>query len=213
MKPLPHLSGIVYVIAGAVLVVVAAIAGAVLARDRDQTQRIIAADSAAHEHQMRGVILNRDAKAERARADSATMAATREHAVADSLRKDLHVLEARAASTSAAVDRSTLRPDVLEALDAADRFRLAVTPTLAANSIDVATWKGSAERWQHAYELQSEAYAEQGAAYVALETENRALKRQHAPRCGWKCGAVIGASVAVAALGGITYLVVAAAAP
>jgi hypothetical protein len=56
------------------------------------------------------------------------------------------------------------------------------------------------------------AYAEQGAALIAREIQIRALEHQHAPRCGWKCGAVIGATVTAVLVGGLTYLVAAAAA-
>jgi hypothetical protein len=62
-------------------------------------------------------------------------------------------------------------------------------------------------------ELHVGAYAAQGAALVARESQARALAQEHKPRCGWKCGAVIGASVALVAVGGLTYLVAAAAAP
>lgn len=203
---LPHVPVIGYVIAGAAVVVLVSVAAIVVSRDRDQTRRIAAADSTAHDFEMRAVILNRDAKAERARADSATTAATRDHAIADSLRTTLRGLAARAASTSAAVDRTGLRPDVLEALDAADRFRLAVTPTLAADSVDVATWKASAEHWHHAYELEAEAYAEQGGALVATQSELRMVRQQHAPRCSWKCGAAIGGSTVLVVLVALAHL-------
>jgi hypothetical protein len=84
---------------------------------------------------------------------------------------------------------------------------------LVQDSIDTAAWRAVAEARAAAYEQLATAYAEQGAALLAREAEVRAVRAQHAPRCGWKCGAVIGASVTLVAVGGLVYLVAAVAAP
>lgn len=171
--------GIVWVIAGAVVVViVAAVSVSGLRREEGLEARAAQADSVKREKVAEAVILRRDATRDRIRADSAV----RDAAAA---RAELHALADRAAASSARVDRSTLAPDIAQALADADTFRLAVTPTLVKDSLAI-------ERGRAAYDRLAESYAAQGAALVASDAEVRAVRAEHAPRCGWKCGAAIG---------------------
>jgi hypothetical protein len=120
---------------------------------------------------------------------------------------------ARAAASRAKVDTTGLRPDVLEALADADALRIAVAAYLPRDSATIAVYQTAGAEYSHTIELHVGAYAEQGAALIARESEIRALQQQHAPRCGWKCGAVIGATATAVVFGGLTYLLVAATAP
>jgi hypothetical protein len=81
------------------------------------------------------------------------------------------------------------------------------------DSVAITAAHQSIDLLDHTIDLHVGAYAEQGAALVAREVEIAALKQQHSPRCGWKCGALIGATATAVLFGGLTYLVVAAAVP
>jgi hypothetical protein len=109
-------------------------------------------------------------------------------------REDIAAKVARAAASRAKVDTTGLRPDVLEALADADALRIAVAAYLPRDSATIGVYQTAGAEYSHAIELHVGAYAEQGAALIAREIEIRALEQQHAPRCGWKCGAVIGAT-------------------
>lgn len=189
-----------WIIAGmaAVLVVsIASVVGLHVREERDLERRVREADSTARVHRLEAVILRRDAVAERARADALEERAAQADTVASALRRDLSTLGARAAASSAAVDRRALPPDVAQALADADTFRLAVTPALVQDSLRADAWRATADRFAHAYELQAQAYAEQGAALVARDIQVVALERQAHPRCGRRCGIALGAIAAL----------------
>jgi hypothetical protein len=205
--------GIGWIIAGIVVALLVSVAGVAVSRDREQTQRIAAADSTAHVHLMEAVILRRDAAAARARADSIEHHADSLAAQLAVARADVTTKIARAAASRAKVDTTGLRPDVLEALADGDALRIAVAAYLPRDSATVAVYQTAGAEYSHTIELHVGAYAEQGAALVAREIQLHALARQHSPRCGWKCGAVIGATATAVVFGGLTYLLVAATAP
>lgn len=186
--------------------------GASIARGQLE-ERVTRADSTARAHLGEAVILRRDAAAERARADSAVRRADSLAASSHAMRTDVAAKVVRAAASRAAVDTAGLPATVLRALADADSLRLAVAALLPADSAAITAAHQSIDILDHTIDLHVGAYAEQGAALVARDVEIAALKHQHAPRCGWKCGAVIGATAAALLLGGLTYLVVAAAAP
>jgi hypothetical protein len=206
--------GIGWVIAGGILVVALARLPALSISARGAARGASAhADSVARAKTLEAVILRRDAPAARARADSIerradSLAASSPRRARTSRRRRPRGRVARArvdrrasgrtsSRRSPPATRSASRSRIPPARLGDDR-RLSETPAL---------------EYSHTIELHVGAYAEQGAALVARESQARALAQEHKPRCGWKCGAVIGASVALVAVGGLTYLVAAAAAP
>ena len=193
------MSVIALVIGGAILVLWIAVSSLIGLRDREElTDRAAHADSVAHAKTLEAVIARRQASADSARADSAEAEARRDSIDAAAARRELASLSARAAASRARVDTTGLPAAVLTALHDADRFRIAVTPALARDSIEAAGWRAEAEHRARAYEHLATAYAEQGAALVAREGQIRTLEQLRAPRCGRTCGAVLGASAVIA---------------
>jgi hypothetical protein len=212
--PVSRIPGVWVAIALAVTFLLAGAMGIGSSIARGQLEeRIARADSTARAHLGEAVILRRDAAAERARADAAVRRSDSLAAIAQAGRADVAEKVERAAASRAAVDTAGLPTTVLRALADADSLRLAVAALLPVDSVAITAAHQSIDLLDHTIDLHVGAYAEQGAALVAREVELAALRRQHAPRCGWKCGAVIGATATALLFGGLTYLVVAAAAP
>lgn len=196
--------GVWWILVGAAVALLVSVGGIVsLRREEGLSARAARADSVAHEKTLEAAILRRDATADSVLAVAATRRAEASDAETAVARAALRSLSERAAAASAAVDRRTLAPDVAEALATADTFRIAVTPQLVRDSVDVAQWRAAAEMWQTAYDRLADSDASLGAALLARESQARAVQQEHAPRCGAKCGAAI----AVVVLEGVRALV------
>jgi hypothetical protein len=193
VKSVRDVPTIAWIIAGVLLTILVSIVGVVASRDREQAQRVAAADSTARAHLLEAVILRRDAASAAARADSIERRADSLAALLASAREDITAKLARAAASRAKVDTTDLRPDVAQALAGADSLRIAVAENLPRDSATLAVYQTASAEYAHTIELHVGAYAEQGAALIAREIQIRALEQQHAPRCARTCGVVLGA--------------------
>jgi hypothetical protein len=204
--------GIAWVIVGAALgLAVAAAATSTLARTEHLERRIRQADSTAVVKTLEAVIWHRDkvaaearANVEARRANAAARRADSLAAIANARRSDVSAMLDRAAASRVKVDTTGASPSMRQALADADALRLAVTPALeadaeaiAAKDETIAAKDRTIAGLHETIALGDSAFQVQSEALRARVGELEVVRKQHAPRCGRKCGGMIGAAVVV----------------
>ncbi|MCU1381984.1 MAG: hypothetical protein JWL71_681 [Acidobacteria bacterium] len=161
-------------------------------RTRHLDEVIQRADSTALAARASAAVSNARADAEHARAELLRTRGDSLERVASASRADVEANATHYDSSRAAVDVETLAPAARRAIEDADALRLSVTPALHEDAATIAAYQGTIVHLESVIAHKDETIADLGKALDARDVQIHALEQERAPRCGWRCGAVLG---------------------
>lgn len=166
-------------------------------RDGVLEERIHVADSTARAKSAAAASANERAEAEHARAELQRARADSLERTAAAARTTLQAAGAQYDSSRAHLDVKALPDSVRHVLEDADAMRLAVTPAVSADVATIAAKNATIASLELTILKKDTTITDLTSALAARDNQVRALEQLKAPRCGWRCGAVITAVVAV----------------